>query len=162
MAEYGWKCWKCWKVAYYFQKIIKLTYLPAVSAFASNFWHFQPFSAVSIQYNINNVSGFLRTRGQDIICGHGDMDNYHGQSAGNSRSTWFPRPTDDRAPRFWFFKLTITNHILVHYFVTGEDRFHIPRRYRGYCNKFARNFWNISLRVASLPHKGCQRVLAIL
>jgi hypothetical protein len=31
--------------------IIKLAYLPAFSAFVSNFWHFQPFSAVSAIFN---------------------------------------------------------------------------------------------------------------
>jgi hypothetical protein len=37
MAENAENGWKCWKVAYYFKKIIKLTYPPPFSAFVSNF-----------------------------------------------------------------------------------------------------------------------------
>jgi hypothetical protein len=37
MAENAENGWKCLKVAYYFKKIIKLTYLPAFSAFVRNF-----------------------------------------------------------------------------------------------------------------------------
>jgi hypothetical protein len=36
--------------SYYFKKIIKLTYLPAFSAFVSNFSHFQPFSAFGLSW----------------------------------------------------------------------------------------------------------------
>jgi hypothetical protein len=75
MAENG---VKCYKVAYYFKKIIKLTYLPAFSAFVSNFlalsdifssclsafsafvsnfYHFQPFSAVSAIFSFRLIIG---------------------------------------------------------------------------------------------------------
>jgi hypothetical protein len=37
MAENAENGRNCWKIAYYFKKIIKLTYLPAFSAFVSNF-----------------------------------------------------------------------------------------------------------------------------
>ena len=50
MGENAENGWKCWKVAYYFKKIIKLTYLPAFSAFVSNFYHLQTFSAVAFQH----------------------------------------------------------------------------------------------------------------
>jgi hypothetical protein len=42
-------------LAYYFKKMIKLTYLPAFSAFVSNFQYFQPFSAVSAIFSFRLI-----------------------------------------------------------------------------------------------------------
>jgi hypothetical protein len=41
----------------FFEMIIKLTYLPPFSAFVSNLWHFQPFSAVSAIFSFLLIIG---------------------------------------------------------------------------------------------------------